>query len=133
MILLKLLGIGKFLREFFLDNWKWIVPLLLVFATFLWTKNHYYDLGVEKTRAEWEAKVEAERKKNEALTQKLIVSVQDFGKAAEARNETRLVKENTHETRINTIIEEKPIYTECKVDEDVLTEQNAIKALGPKL
>lgn len=130
---LKLLGIGKFLRDFFLQNWKWLVPLILVVVAFLWTKDHYYDLGQNEERLVWEKKVEAERKRNEELTKALASSVDTFGKVVEARNEERTEKETIRETRINTIVEEKPVYKECKVDQEVVDEQNAIKALGPKL
>ena len=129
---LKLLGIGKFLKEFFLNNWKWLVPLILVIAAFLWTKDHYYDLGKEEERAVWEKKVEAERKRNEELTKALTNSVDTFGKVVETRNEERRDTEIIRETRINTIVEEKPIYTECKVDQEVIDEQNALKAMGPR-
>lgn len=130
---LKLLGIGKFLRDFFLQNWKWLVPLIILVVAFFWTKDHYYDLGKEEERIVWEKKVEAERKRNEELTKALASSVDTFGKVVETRNEERTQKETIRETRINTIVEEKPVYKECKVDQEVLDEQNAIKALGPKL
>ena len=130
---LKLLGIGKFLRDFFLQNLKWLVPLIILVVAFFWTKDHYYDLGKEEERIVWEKKVEAERKRNEELTKALASSVDTFGKVVETRNEERTQKETIRETRINTIVEEKPVYKECKVDQEVLDEQNAIKALGPKL
>ena len=129
---LKLLGFGKFLKEFFLQNWKWLVPLILATLAFLWTKDHYYDLGVDEERAVWEKKLEVERKRNDYLTKALSSSVETFGKAVETRNEDRTSKEVIRESRINTIVEEKPIYIDCKVDQEVVDEQNAIKALGPK-
>lgn len=129
---LKLLGIGKFLRDFFLQNWKWLMPLLVAIVAFLWTKDHYYDLGQSEERTVWEAKVEAERKRNEELTKALASSVDTFGKVIETRNEERTNTETIRETRINTIVEEKPIYKECKVDQEVIDEQNAIKAMGPR-
>lgn len=129
---LKLLGVGKFLRDFFLQNWKWLVPLILLIVAFFWTKNHYYDLGKEEERVVWEAKVEAERKRNEELTKALASSVDTFGKVVEERNEERTDRETIRETRINTIVQEKPIYQECKVDQEVVDEQNAIKAMGPR-
>ena len=128
---LKLLGIGKFLREFFLNNWKWLVPLILLVAAFFWTKDHYYDLGKETEAAAWEKKVEAERKRNEELTKLLASSLDTFGKVVETRNEERRDTEIIRENRINTIVQEKPVYTECKVDQEVIDEQNALKAMGP--
>lgn len=129
---LKLLGFGNILKEFFLNNWKWLVPLILAGAAFLWTKDHYYDLGQDDERVVWEKRIEEERKRNEELTKLLASSVDSFGKAVETRNEERRDKETVRETRINTIVEEKPVYKECKVDQEVIDEQNALKAMGPQ-
>lgn len=129
---LKLLGIGSVIKEFFINNWKWLVPLILLVAAFFWTKDHYYDLGKQQERIVWEKKVEAERKRNEELTRALTNSVDTFGKVVETRNEDRKDKETIRETRINTIVEEKPVYKECKVDQEVIDEQNALKAMGPQ-
>lgn len=129
---LKLLGFGNILKEFFLNNWKWLVPLILAGAAFLWTKNHYYDLGQDDERVVWEKRIEEERKRNEELTKLLASSVDTFGKVVETRNEERRDKETVRETRINTIVEERPVYKECKVDQEVIDDQNALKAMGPQ-
>ena len=129
---LKLLGVGKFLKDFFLANWKWLVPLILIIVGFLWTRDHYYDLGTDTERLVWEKRVEAERKKNEELTKLLASSVQTFAENVNSRNEERTEKETIRETRINTIVEEKPIYQQCLVDQEVVDEQNSLKAMGPK-
>ena len=128
---LKLLGIGKYIKNIFSQNWKWLVPLLLLIAGFLWTKEHYYNVGLDEERSAWEKKLDIEKKKNEQLTEALSNSVNTFAKIVDGRNEDRVSNETVRETRINTIIE-KPIYAECKVDQEVVDEQNALKALGPK-
>lgn len=129
---LKLLGIGKFLKEFFLQNWKWLVPLILIVSGFLWTKEHYYTLGQDTERVVWENKVKEETEKNKKLSDLLSVSLSNFGQLVQKESDTRVQKEITHEQRINTIIQEKPVYTQCVIDKEVLNEQNALKALGPK-
>lgn len=120
-------------KSFVLANWKWLLPVLAVVLAFLWTKDHYYDLGREKERTKWEKLVQKEKERNEKLSASLLNSVDSFSKAVETRNEDRVQKETIRETRINTIVEEKPIYKECKIDQEVLDEQNALKAMGPKL
>lgn len=129
---LKLLGAGKFLKDLFLQNWKWLVPLILVILAFLWTKDHYYDLGKADETAVWEARVKEEERKNKLLTEALGKSVTTFGKIVDERNSERSNKEVIRETRINTIVEEKPIYQQCLVDQEVIDEQNSLKAMGPK-
>lgn len=128
---LKLLGVGKFLKDFFLQNWKWLVPILLLITGFLWTRDHYLDQGKAEEKVVWEKKVEKERLRNEKLTEQLASSVANFAEAANTRNEDRIEKETIRESRINTIIEEKPIYQQCLVDQEVIDEQNALKEMGP--
>jgi len=131
MFLLKLLGAGKFLKDFFLQNWKWLVPLILVVIGFLWTRDHYLDQGRAEERLVWEERLEKEKLRNEKLTELLAGSVTTFAEAADTRNEERSEKETIRETRINTIIEERPVYLECLVDQEVIDEQNALKEMGP--
>lgn len=131
MFLLKLLlGFGKFLRDFFLQNWKWLVPLMLLIGGFLWTKNHYYDLGRAEERAVWEQRLKTEREKNEKLSKSLAESVKSFNELVASRNEKRVEKEIVIQTRIDKIIEEKPIYKECVADQEILNDLNALKAMG---
>lgn len=126
------IAIWKAFKGFFLSNWQWILPLALAFAAFLWTKDHYYNLGTSDERITWEAKVAKEQKKNDKLTDALLGNIETFGKLAEKQDGERVSNEVIRENRINTIIQEKPVYQECKVDQEILDEQNALKALGPK-
>lgn len=130
---LKLLGIGKWLKKFFQENWKWLVPLLAVIAGFLWTKEHYYTQGREDCRVEWEAKVQAERLKNEKLTSQLSDNSKLMGEVFKKDKEERNNKETVHTSKIETIIKDNPVYTQCVVDKAILEEQNAMKNLGPRL
>ena len=68
--------------------------------------------------------------RNEKLTELLAGSVTTFAEAAGTRNEDRVEKETIRETRINTIVEEKPIYEQCLVDQEIIDEQNALKEMG---
>lgn len=130
---LKLLGLGKFLKDFFLQNWKWLVPLAAVIAGFFWTKEYYYTQGREETRTEWEKKVEKETLKNEKLTNQLVDNNKMVGEIFQKDKEERNSKEVTHTSKIETIIKDNPVYTQCVVDKAILEEQNSIKNLGPKL
>lgn len=79
----------------------------------------------------WEQRLEKEKLRNEKLTELLAGSVTTFAEAADSRNDQRIEKETVRETRINTIVEEKPIYQECKIDQEIIDEQNALKEMGP--
>jgi hypothetical protein len=130
-MILKLLGLGKLIKAFFLQNWKWLLPLMLVVAGFFWTKEHYYVLGQETERLAWEKRVQKEQEKNDKITDTLEKSVGVLGEIALKEDVARKDKETIIETRINTVLE-KPVYTDCQVDQEVVDEQNALKALGPK-
>lgn len=129
---LRLLGLGKFLKEFFLQNWKWLVPLIAVIAGFFWTKEHYYTQGREDCRIEWEKKVEEESQRNDKLTESLAENSKVIGENFQKEKDERTSKEVIHTTKIETIIKDNPVYTQCVVDEAILEEQNALKNLGPK-
>ena len=129
---LKLLGIGKFFKDFFVSNWRWLLPVLFVVCGFLWTKEHYYDLGKETERAAWEARVAKEQEQNNKITLELLDAADHFGRKYIEESEARRVIENTHTESIKTIIKDNPVYTDCKVDQEVLDQQNALKELGPK-
>lgn len=124
-----LLGLGKWLKEFFLENWKWLAPLIALVAAFFWTKEHYYTLGKEETTVAYEKKIEAERKKNEQLSGKLLDSSVKLGEHFQRDSEARAEKETTHTNRIETIIKEKPVYSQCVVDKEILDTQNDMKEL----
>lgn len=129
MFVLKLLGVWRFLKKFFLENWKWLVPVIVVILGFLWTKEHYYNLGVTAEKVKWEARIKEETDKNQKLTESLANSAVTFGQIALAEDKSRTDKEIRIEKRIETLVE-KPMYTECTVDLEILTQQNALKALG---
>lgn len=126
---LKLLGFGK---DFFLKYWKIILPVVLITTAFLWTKNYYYNLGQLEERSSWTHKIEVETKKNAELSLKLDNALKAFSLLALKEDKVRVEKETVHEQTIKTIVNSNPVYKECKVEESVLAEQNAIKALGPK-
>jgi hypothetical protein len=127
-LVLKLLGFGRAAVKWAFDNWRITLPILAVVITFFWTKEHYYTLGREDCRVEWEARVAAESKKNEKLSEKLVDNAVKFGEHVERDNTQRKEKETSVQTRIETIIE-KPIYQECKVDSEVVTDQNELKEM----
>jgi hypothetical protein len=125
-LILSIVGFGKAAVKWAFDNWRIALPIIAIIVTFLWTKEHYYTLGKEDCRAEWEAKVTAETQKNEKLTKQLVDNSIKFGEHTEKDNNERKEKETSTQTRIETIIE-KPIYQECKVDSEVVKGQNELK------
>jgi hypothetical protein len=124
----KLLG----LKSLILDNWKILIPVALVLAGFFYTKEHYYSAGKTDEKAYYESLIKTETSKNAALTSSIANLSTNYGVLAAKEDKVRIQKENTHEQKIQTIIQENPVYNQCVIDKSVLEEQNAIKALGPK-
>lgn len=132
---LKLLGIGKFLKDFFIQNWKWIVPIIALILVYFYIHhliNNAYKQGEAAEKHRWELKIEEENRQNREFEQKLSNVISEFGNKLAAQTAERVAKEQLHTNTIETIIRDNPIYTDCKVDQTIINERNAIRALGPE-
>jgi hypothetical protein len=124
-----MLGFGKKLLELAIKYWKIVLPVVIIIVEFFVVSNVYYNKGVTEERTKWEKKIEAEGEKNKKLTDSIATQAVNFGELARKQDQVRVQKEIVHENSIKTIIQEKPIYKECKTDADVLKELNAIRGL----
>lgn len=129
---LKLLGIGEIIKEFFLRNWKWLIPLIALIASFFIVSNIYYDKGVMDERVQWEEKVKKESESNRKFEKLIYDAIATFGADAVNKAIERTSKETVYKEKIQTIIKDNPIYSSCIVDQEVIDSRNAIRALGPK-
>lgn len=130
-----MLGIGKFIKDFIIHNWKWVLPILIVIGSYFYVKhliNEAYDDGVAAEKLRWEERIKIENDANRQTEQVLQNIVNNFGTKIITDTAVRTAKEQTHTDRINTIIRETPIYEECKVDQEVIDMRNEIRALGPE-
>lgn len=109
-----------------------ICVVLAIFSSFFIVSKVYYSKGVEFEKSRWEQLVQVEKEKNATLSSALITLSANYGELYHQMDQSRLNKENNHQNTINTIVKEKPIYKECKVDRQIIDEQNALKALGPE-
>lgn len=127
---LRMLGFGKKLLELAIKYWKIVLPVIIIIVEFFVVSNMYYNKGVNTERAKWEERIRVETEKNKKLTESIAASVANYGELAQKQDEARVEREVIHERKINTIIQEKPIYKDCKTDTDVLGELNAIRSAG---
>jgi hypothetical protein len=126
---LRMLGFGKKLLELAIKYWKIVLPVVIIIVEFFVVSNVYYNKGVTEERTKWEKKIEIEGEKNRKLTESIATQAVNYGELARKQDQVRVQKEIVHENSIKTIIQEKPIYKECKTDADVLKELNAIRGL----
>jgi len=126
---LRMLGFGKKLLELAIKYWKIVLPVVLIIVEFFVVSNVYYNKGVTEERAKWEKKIAIEGEKNKKLTDSIASQAINYGELARKQDQARVQKEIVHENSIRTIIQEKPVYKECKTDADVLKELNAIRGL----
>ena len=126
---LRLLGLKKFIKE----NWKWLLPVLALVASFFIVSHIYYDKGVAAERHAWEERVKAESAKNIKKTENINAGVYQFGVKVEKEDKARVEKETVYKDKILTVIKNNPVYTDCKVEQDVIDSRNAIRAEGPRL
>lgn len=127
---LRMLGFGKKLLELAIKHWKIVLPVVIIILEFFVVSNVYYDKGITEERTKWEKKIAIEGEKNKKLTDSIASQAVNYGELARKQDQARVQKEVIHENSIRTIIQEKPVYKECKTDADVLKELNAIRGLG---
>jgi len=131
---LRLLGIGKLIRQFIFNNWKLFVGITVIIGAYYYVnhiKHVAYQSGRNDVVAEVKAETETENNRNRIFEQKLQTIVDTYGKTAVQEASKRIEKETIQTNTIQTLIKEKPIYTECKVDQAVTDARNAIRELGP--
>ena len=135
--LLGILGLGKFIKEFFLQNWKIILPIILV-VIIGFTAKHWYDVkiteaynnGVQIERAAWNKRVNEENKKNQTFQNNLQLAINNFGKKTQLEDDNRVAKEIIKTNEIIKIVESEPKYKDCVVDPEVISRRNQIRKLG---
>jgi hypothetical protein len=125
-----MLGFGKKLLELAIKHWKIVLPVVIIIVEFFVVSNVYYNKGVTEERTKWEKRIQIEGEKNKKLTDSIASQAVNYGELARKQDQARVQKEVIHENSIRTIIQEKPVYKECKTDADVLKELNAIRGLG---
>jgi hypothetical protein len=127
---LRVLGFGKRILDLAIQHWKIVLPVVIIVVQFFVVSNIYFDKGVDHERSKWEARIKAEAAKNEKLTNQIAEGTKQYGEAAAEEDKARVEKEIVYQNKIKTIIQEKPVYKECKTDEDVLSQLNALRSLG---
>jgi len=131
---LRLLGLGKLIRQFVFQNWKVFIGIALIIGAYYYVnhvKHVAYQSGRNDVVAEVKAETEKENNQNRIFEQKLQTIVDTYGRTAVQEASKRIEKETIQTNTIQTLVKEKPIYTECKVDQAVTDARNAIRELGP--
>ncbi len=138
---LKLLGVGKHIKNFVFKYWKWVLLAVLLVVAFFWHQSHvkdmqaqYFENGVNATIKSMKGKVEAANKRNRELETTIKSGLDQYASKQEAKREKQRREEARHEENIRTLVEVVPMWRsqECTVTPSVLEERNAIRALGPK-
>lgn len=136
---LKLLGIGKFLREFFVANWKWLLPLLaaaaLIWYAWSWHNNaveQAYANGVQYEHNQWLKKVDDENANNRQLEASLSNTLTEVVQREIEKKNVRVEQETVHTNTLETIIRQDVKYVDCQIDPEAQAEINKIRELGPQ-
>jgi N-methylhydantoinase B/oxoprolinase/acetone carboxylase alpha subunit len=129
---LKLLGVGNLIKEFFLQNWKWLIPTIALVVSFFVVSDKYYEKGRQEERTYWDKKIKESDARNRAFENRINVAISTFGRETVEEALKRVEEETIYKDRIQTIVRNNPIYTQCVVDQDVIDNRNAIREQGPK-
>ena len=121
------------------SNIKWIAPLLLLAAVAFFVnravdnmKEEAYNSGYAKKTEEVKKAIAEENKRNREFEQKLDIAITKYGERVVEESKRRIEKERIHTNNIETIVTERPIYTQCEVDQDVTDARNEIRKMGPE-
>jgi bifunctional pyridoxal-dependent enzyme with beta-cystathionase and maltose regulon repressor activities len=121
------------------SNFKWIGPLLLLAALAFFVnraidnmKEEAYNSGYAKKTEEVKKAIAEENKRNREFEQKLDIAITKYGERVVEESKRRIEKERIHTNNIETIVTERPIYTQCEVDQDVTDARNEIRKMGPE-
>lgn len=128
---LKLLGVGDLIKKFFLNNWKWLVPVIALVVSFFIVSDKYYNKGISEEKARWELKIKEEDARNREFEAKLNKAIATFGKKTVEEALERVEQETIYKDKIQTIVKNNPVYSECLVGQDVIDNRNAIRTEGP--
>lgn len=135
---LRLLGIGKTIKQFVLDNWKILLPIILVIIAYFYISNlisnakeEAYNKGVVAERTVWNNRVSEEDRKNREFEKIIRSAITDFGEKAVKEAAARISKETVYKNTIETLVKDNPVYVECKADQNLIDARNAIRDLGP--
>lgn len=124
---------------FIVNNARWLLPLvgaLILFIAAWWyissVKKEAYQKGVSDERTRYEQIIAEENIRNRKFEDMLNTAIAEYGRRAVEEASKRVKKETVHTRSIETIIKDNPtVYTECKADEAVIVDRNAIRSLGP--
>lgn len=136
---LRLLGIGKFIREFLAKHWKLVLVVLAIafvaYTSYKWYSNKIdeaYKAGQQSVRDEYQRKVDEANKKNEA-TSKLL---EEFTDSLDERINKRLAagqRRTANEiNNMEKIIINSEKYKTCVVDPEIVSARNKIREQGPQ-
>lgn len=129
---LKLLGI----KDILLKNWKIVLVGIIIASSYFYVKHlirESYNNGVKYEYKRWQEKIDIENIANRESEKNLQNIVDKFGTKVANDTAIRVAKEQKHIDKVNTIIKENTIYSECVVDKEIIDARNEIRTLGPKL
>ena len=133
-MLMSVLSILGVVQDFVKDNWKLIVPLILVALAYNYHKNAVedsFEAGVESERTANAAAIAELNDANRKFEQMLDDSISSFGERIANEAAVRTAAEIESKETIRTIIQNNPVYEQCVVDDAVIEELNNIRAKGP--
>lgn len=119
-------------------HWKIILPIIVAIALyFIFTnwlngvKDEAFKAGELKEKGKWEEVIKKKDAENRAFERELAKDLLELGLALTDREKDRVTKESKHTETIREILSTDPNAQNCKVNNQVIEERNAIRRLGP--
>ena len=139
---IKLLLSGLFggIKKFISNNWKWLLPIIIVIAAYFWVTNKIdsarlegYNNGYNVAEMEYKQKVAEEDARNRKFEERLEKIVGDFGVKIVQQAMERVSKETILKETLKETIKNNPVYEQCVADTQAIDTRNSIRNLGPKV
>lgn len=121
---------------FLKDNWKWVLPIILVIGAYWWHNKEIdkaYDRGVVAEAGRVKDLIEAEDARNREFEKNLAAQLAQYVLDNAAEDKVRVETETKSFHTIEQVIKNNPVFEQCIVDKEIIEERNKIRALGPKI
>jgi serine phosphatase RsbU (regulator of sigma subunit) len=118
------------IRKYFIGG---VLGLFVLFGVIFWFNrlmDRQFEAGVESQRQATAVAVAEANKESQRLTDELNAANQTIVDMRAQRQQTVSNNTETVRTVIRTVTQDRPIYQDCKVDQDVVIHLNGLRSMS---
>lgn len=133
LFLLNLLGFGKKYWKYILIAMAITAVVFIIYRQFVDFREHVYQQGIVAEQERTKKQTAQKNKENRELEAKLQTGLNDLAKLIQEQRDRDRAREQAILDNMSDRLNKNPYYRSptCSVDESILKDRNAIRALGP--